>query len=94
MRLSPEEIETIKSSVMQLDNLATIYLFGSRVDDAKKGGDIDLLILSKHLTHKDISTIRWNFYDHFGEQKMDIIIDDGDLNNPFVKKIYPHALKL
>lgn len=46
MRLDPKEIETLKSSLKELDRNAKIYLFGSRIDDNKKGGDIDLLVIS------------------------------------------------
>ena len=45
MRLSQEEIDTIKSSVLMIDENAEIYLFGSRTDDSKRGGDIDVLIV-------------------------------------------------
>ncbi|WP_198262627.1 nucleotidyltransferase domain-containing protein [sulfur-oxidizing endosymbiont of Gigantopelta aegis] len=94
MRLSTEEINTIKTSLAELDKLAQVYLFGSRVDDYKKGGDIDLLVISKQLAKKDLAKLRWDFYERFGEQKMDIILDDGRFNTPFAKLIYPQALKL
>ena len=42
MRLSVREIETIRGVLHGADAHGTIYLFGSRADDAKKGGDIDL----------------------------------------------------
>ena len=50
MRLKTEEINAIKSTVHNLDQEATVFLFGSRADDSKKGGDIDLLVLSGKLT--------------------------------------------
>lgn len=42
MRLTKQEVQIIKSAILQVDPEARIFLFGSRVDDQKKGGDIDL----------------------------------------------------
>ncbi len=42
MRLSVREIETVRGVLHEADPQGHIYLFGSRADDAKKGGDIDL----------------------------------------------------
>ncbi len=94
LRLTTEEIILLKSKLMELDPQASIYLYGSRVDPEKKGGDIDLLIISSSLSSADVSKLRWAFYEDFGEQKMDIILDDGSLSSPFVKHIYPQAKKL
>ena len=45
MRLSPEHIQNIKSTAQAvLGDGARVMLFGSRVDDHVKGGDVDLLI--------------------------------------------------
>jgi hypothetical protein len=47
MRLNPEQIAVIKSTVARIvpaEELSGVRLYGSRVDDAKRGGDIDLLI--------------------------------------------------
>jgi uncharacterized protein len=46
MRLTDRERNNIVSAVHHYDAQAQVYLFGSRVDDAKRGGDIDLLVRS------------------------------------------------
>jgi len=45
MRLTPAQIDTIKSTTQAvLGEGAQVTLFGSRVDDQAKGGDVDLMI--------------------------------------------------
>ncbi len=94
MRLTEEAVTTLKSALKREDPQAKLYLYGSRVDDTKRGGDIDLLIISKVLERAAISRIRWAFYEKFGEQKMDILIDDGSLGSAFVKKVMKEAVQL
>ncbi len=60
MRLKTKEIRAIKLTVLETFGEAKIYLFGSRLDDSKKGGDIDLFIIPKNrnnLLEKKIKTI-------------------------------------
>ncbi|MFK7780591.1 MAG: nucleotidyltransferase domain-containing protein [Candidatus Gracilibacteria bacterium] len=76
MRLSLYEIETIvKLKNKYFGNTSKIYLFGSRVDDAKKGGDIDLYVeadeLSSTFTKK--SDFLLELKSIIGEQKIDLI---------------------
>ncbi len=94
MRLSKKEIEFLKNKLLSMSSDARLYLFGSRVDDSAKGGDIDLLIISKSLTKKDIRPLRIDFCREFGEQKIDIIIDDGSFAKPFAKMIHQKAVPL
>ncbi|WP_119344899.1 nucleotidyltransferase domain-containing protein [Facilibium subflavum] len=48
MRLKIFEVKAIKGAVSQLFGQdAKVYLFGSRVDDKQKGGNIDLYIVPK-----------------------------------------------
>jgi predicted nucleotidyltransferase len=45
MRLTPAQIDTIRQAATTAFGQGTsVWLFGSRVDDTKKGGDIDLLV--------------------------------------------------
>jgi uncharacterized protein len=44
MRLTSQEQITIKSLVQQACTVGALYLYGSRTDDARKGGDIDLFL--------------------------------------------------
>ena len=84
MRLRDSERAAIKSTILNLDPQAKIYLFGSRVDDAKKGGDIDLLVISRKPDRDRIRAAKARLYELIGEQKIDIVlaVDDTD---PFVK---------
>jgi predicted nucleotidyltransferase len=84
VRLSQQEIDAIKSSIYPLDSDAKIYLFGSRTDLSKKGGDIDLLIITQKLNSLDKLTIQQRLFEKIDEQKVDIIIaKDG--TDPFVR---------
>ncbi len=84
MRISSHDRQAIKETIKELDSKAKVYLFGSRTDDTKRGGDIDLLILSDSLTERDRRTIRLKLFDRIGEQKIDLIIA-SDATKPFVK---------
>lgn len=45
MRLTPEQIDVITENVRRhLGSAASIWLFGSRLDDSKRGGDVDLYV--------------------------------------------------
>jgi predicted nucleotidyltransferase len=77
MRLSEEEIEAIRHSFRETFQSGALYLFGSRVDDARKGGDIDLYIVpesNENLAMKKI-TFLVNLKQRIGEQKIDVVID-------------------
>ncbi|MGZ3633564.1 MAG: nucleotidyltransferase domain-containing protein [Parachlamydiaceae bacterium] len=87
MRISQHEQNAIKNVITQLDPQAKIYLFGSRVDDNARGGDIDLLILSELITERDRRKIRVELFEKLGEQKLDLVIAK-DLSKPFVRLAY------
>ena len=94
MRLYEEEVAVLKNRLAALSLDAKLYLFGSRVDDNARGGDIDLLVVSDKLTKKDLRLLRVYFFKHFGEQKLDIVLDDSQFKNPFTKHIFQKAVLL
>jgi len=83
MRLTHQEIQAIISTFKEIFQSGQIYLFGSRTDDSKRGGDIDLYIQTdnrEHLTEKKIDFLV-NLKSKIGEQKIDIVIS-RDTNRP------------
>jgi len=77
MRLSQRYIGVIKKYFKEFFINGEIYLFGSRVDDTKKGGDIDLyLVLQEHsnLFEKKIKFLS-RIKRELGEQKIDVVFN-------------------
>ncbi len=80
MRLTLGQQSIIRSAVTEcFGDTANIWLFGSRVDDSKRGGDIDLLI---EIKQTDIATIvkselafLTKLKMKLGEQKIDVLLD-------------------
>lgn len=94
MRLYQKQVEVLKNKLNSLSADAKLYLFGSRVDDDARGGDIDLLVVSDKLTKKELRALRIDFFKHFGEQKLDIVLDNGEFKNPFTRHIFQKAVLL
>ena len=60
LRLSEQEKKIIKSVIREIFGEAKVYLFGSRLDDTKRGGDIDLFVVAQDKTdllHKKIKAL-------------------------------------
>ena len=93
MRLPLLEKETIVSCIQSKDPNAKVYLFGSRTDDSKQGGDIDLLIESKILTTEVCHQIRWQIWEKIGEQKIDMVLAH-DTDPSFLKIIRKQSILL
>lgn len=53
-----------------------------------------MLVVSSDLTKKDLRKLRVAFFKDFGEQKLDILLDDGTFTNPFHKMIFKKAVLL
>jgi predicted nucleotidyltransferase len=75
MRITEHEKNTIVEAVKNADPDARVWLFGSRTDDSKKGGDIDIAVLSENIRKNVMQEIGVRRYicDRIGEQKIDIV---------------------
>jgi len=78
MRLSKKEINSIKTVIAEFDPKAEIRLFGSRTDDNKKGGDIDLLLISEKISSSNKLDILIKLKEKIGDRKIDILIYDRE----------------
>lgn len=90
MRLSEFEKTVIFNAITAEDSSARVFLFGSRVDDAACGGDIDLLVLAGGFDKKRQRAARWRMLEKLGEQKIDIV-SSVDGSEPFVQMIRERA---
>lgn len=77
MRLSEKYHQTIKKHFNEFFE-GEIYLFGSRVDDSKKGGDIDLYIVTN--SQEDLLGRKIKFLSRvkreLGDQKIDVVFNE------------------
>jgi len=79
MRLSKRVIDILKNATQKSFGEVNIYLFGSRTDDNKKGGDIDLAI-DTHLSKQDFRKKKSLFLTMLTRVNFDYKIDIVDFN--------------
>jgi uncharacterized protein len=90
MRLTGYERKMIKETARNVFGPEVkIFLFGSRTDNALKGGDIDLFIETENQTSLQdkisfISKLKWDL----GDQKIDVLVSSPGKKQ---KKIYAAA---
>lgn len=95
MRLKPEVIAAIRQEVSLADPDAAIWLFGSRVDDRARGGDIDLLVVSNRLAFAEQLRLRMAILDRIGWQQLDLLVRRHDqLGEPIVAHAMESGVKL
>lgn len=95
MRISLEQIDYLKKEIKAVLPDAVVYLFGSRTDDNKKGGDIDIMVLSdRKIRWKEKAIIRWHYFERFGEQKLDIISSTFKDEDAFKQIVLSEGIKL
>jgi predicted nucleotidyltransferase len=100
MRLSTKEVTSITAAFkICLGNMDyQLYLFGSRTDDSKKGGDIDLLVVVPLSEKQNVvnmkSKIRNEIFKNIPEQKIDITAATAAelKTDEFLESVFEHAI--
>jgi len=79
MRLTPHQHQTIKKHFLEIFQEGEIFLFGSRVADTKRGGDIDLYLVVPDLKGLAIKRVEFlvALKRDIREQKVDVVFDRG-----------------
>jgi predicted nucleotidyltransferase len=77
MRLTTHQHQTIKKHFLEIFQEGEIFLFGSRVDDTKRGGDIDLYLVVPDLKGLAIKRVEFlvALKRDIREQKVDVVFD-------------------
>ncbi len=95
MRLREREVLTIKKAITEFDPEAEIFIFGSRADLSKKGGDIDILVLSDRIGWRERRKIRIALIKELGDRKIDLIVSQKDeIEEPIVKLALEEGVKV
>jgi len=81
MRITENEKNVIIDAVKSVDPDARLWLFGSRADDSKKGGDIDIAILSETVKKEIMKEIQVRRFicNRIGEQRIDIVTSSNGI---------------
>ena len=85
MRITEKERRVLRDEVRKAFGAdSKVFLFGSRVDDARRGGDIDLLVETGQ-GHAAVFEAQLRFLAKvklaLGEQKIDVLLDYPDLQS-------------
>ncbi|MDY7116701.1 nucleotidyltransferase domain-containing protein [Halomonas sp. SSL-5] len=79
MRLNQHEIDVIKTAAAEIfGKEVEVRLFGSRVDDAARGGDIDLMVtVTQPIDNPawDCARLEGSIIMKLGEQKIDVLLE-------------------
>lgn len=99
MRLSTDQVQAICAAATSTFGQDTaVWLFGSRVDDAKKGGDIDLLVRPAPVAADQPFAKKIRMLTllerKLGERKIDLVIEQpGDLR-PIVSVAHATGIQI
>lgn len=95
MRLSNQTRDTIRETVLEIFGPdCTVFLFGSRVDDATRGGDIDLLVKSEKPiqdSRRKALQLVARLQIRLGDQRIDVLVVDPEIKQ---QPIHREAIRM
>ena len=99
MRLSPDQIQAIcQAATASFGEGAAVWLFGSRTDDRKRGGDIDLLVRppatagNQPFAQKIKMLVLLERL--LGERKIDLVIEQPGDSRPIVAVAHTTGIQI
>ena len=91
MRLTPAEIASIRDTVRAVaGDSATVRLFGSRLDDSARGGDIDLLVELEEPVDSAVrmsARIGARLQQVLGDRRIDVLIAAPNVHESTVHRV-------
>ena len=87
MRLTSHQIQNIKLTAQEVFGPdVEVYLFGSRTDESRRGGDIDLYIDAPLRDPNEAARAKIRFLSRLkqkmGDQRIDLVLNESDETNP------------
>jgi predicted nucleotidyltransferase len=94
MRLNRAELDAIRATLGSIDPAGRVFLYGSRADDARRGGDIDLFLeASKPIDLKTALTAQHRL-SAACDTKVDLLIKSPDEQEMPIHQLARHGVQL
>ena len=94
MRLNTSELSAIRATLGALDPQGRIYLYGSRADDTRRGGDIDIFLeASQAIDLKTALTLQYRLSSAC-DTKVDLLIKTPEQNEMPIHRIARGGIRL
>ena len=94
MRLNPNELRAIRTTLGAQGLLGNVYLFGSRADDNRRGGDIDLFLdATRAIDLKTALTLQYRLTAAC-DTKVDLLVKTPDQADMPIHQIARRGIRL
>ena len=95
MRLTNAERTEITRIIRKEVRDAEIYIFGSRIDDGARGGDLDILVIGdEKLSLQRLLHLKILLKDRLGDQKIDLVYQRKGELSLFAQTVKLDAVRL
>ncbi|MCB2219421.1 MAG: nucleotidyltransferase domain-containing protein [Bacteroidetes bacterium] len=97
MRLTDKQKAIIQTAAARIfGSSARVYLYGSRINDQVKGGDIDLMIDAEIYKMKSRNKVLFlvALKKQLGEQKIDVVYNHPGRQDQFINSMKKQAILL